>query len=406
MVQTFNCNLCEITFESLIILKKHTIECITKDSIKASTDDEDDSRATDSNEGKTIIEPDSMLPVDLWDEDEDNDKHPIEENVNDPCEKIKEEVSDDTIMHIIETAKDEGEYIFVDLQQNIEAQNKVLEAMTDVEQQNITNQKSEQKKINNNFIELKCPECPKVYLKKSGLKEHRRIAHVREECVCDTCAKTFPNKRYLSGHVRRVHKENIHKKNIDEIECLQCRKTFHTEYWRDLHIQSVHIIDHCSCEKCGKEYKNTYRLKQHELRYHASKDFQSQDREEKYMRRINKKGPTICDQCSKTFKTELRMRRHMKNVHSQTNVFYPCQHCKRPFKSKSRKDRHIKMVHVLKEVSCETCGKIYKNESVLRTHVLWSCQEAASCETCGNDFKNRTMMTKHVKTCHTSPKAL
>jgi len=187
---------------------------------------------------------------------------------------------------------------------------------------------------------------------------------------------------------------------------LQCRKTFDSEYWRNVHIQSVHIVDHCKCEKCGKEYKNTSRLRKHELRYHASKDSLSQFREERYMKRINKKGPTICDQCSKTFKNEPKMRRHMKNVHSQTIIFYPCEHCNRPFKSKSRKDRHIKMVHVLKEVSCETCGKFYKNETVLRTHVLWSCQETASCETCGNNFKNRTMMTKHVKTCHTPPATL
>lgn len=218
----------------------------------------------------------------------------------------------------------------------------------------------------NDYLELKCPMCPKSYLKKYSLREHIRTFHTKEESVCDFCSKVFQNRKYLQNHIRKVHSATN-----ELYECEECNKQFQSKLSRTEHIRQVHVINLVSCGTCGKEFKNKTMLGKHVQNIHGgtkSEDLASSKKEINYMRRLLEREKLECNQCSKVFEKNIYLKRHIRSVHSTSDTLFPCEHCGKEFINTERRGIHINMVHVINEVSCEVCGKVYKNKTMLGKH--------------------------------------
>ena len=84
----------------------------------------------------------------------------------------------------------------------------------------------------NDFDDLKCPQCHFSFAAKATLKRHIRVVHdsKMQQYLCDEYGKPFQRKYYLTRHKKtqdrkqKVSKESTHSRNENISEC--CGKSF------------------------------------------------------------------------------------------------------------------------------------------------------------------------------------
>ena len=99
-----------------------------------------------------------------------------------------------------------------------------------------------------------------------------------------------------------------------------------------------------------------------------SEDHASSEKEINYMRRLLEKEKLDCDECPKVFEKNIYLKRHIRSVHSTSDTLFPFEHCGKEFINTEQRGIHINMVLVINEVSCESCGKVYENKTMLGKH--------------------------------------
>ena len=67
--------------------------------------------------------------------------------------------------------------------------------------------------------------------------------------------------------------------------------------------------------------------------------------------------------------------------------------------------KHIKLVHELKGIrgfKCDTCGKSYKTEKILRNHIdsVHKMITLSKCDMCDKDFSTKANLSNHIKMVH------
>merc|ERR1719318_922330 len=209
--------------------------------------------------------------------------------------------------------------------------------------------------------------------------------------MCELCVKTFANRRYLQIHIRNVHK------NAEESFCDQCEKVFENKKNLKSHVKYFHETEKVSCEKCGKDYRNKIMLAEHNRRSTCSRGIDKR-------RRLQKKEKGgICNQCQKTC---TNLRKHKSYAHNTSGTLFPCPNCSKEFVSSTQRGLHIKHVHVINQVSCETCGKVYKNEIMLQKHKVRTHKEYKNasgkyfCDQCEYSGTQPGGLTRHIQSKH------
>ncbi|XP_075230637.1 uncharacterized protein LOC142329761 isoform X2 [Lycorma delicatula] len=114
----------------------------------------------------------------------------------------------------------------------------------------------------------------------------------------------------------------------------------------------------------------------------------------------------ICDQCGKKFKNNQALRTHINSIHAivkinMKKVCPTCGKCKKTHCCPLGSDNKEK-----EEFICAYCLKIFHNKSSLETHILAHMNEKRfECKYCINKkFNRRTSLDKHVKDFHTERK--
>ena len=241
------------------------------------------------------------------------------------------------------------------------------------------------------LMDFQCPFCDKLYHKKYSLQGHLRTIHTKEESKCDLCAKIFENRRYFNVHIRNIHT------NSEESHCDQCEKVF--ENMRNLkdHILRFHNIENVSCEKCGKDYRNKTMLAEHNRSSTCSRGID-------YRRRLQKKeNGGECNQCQKTFS---HLKKHKSYAHNTSGTLFPCPNCNKEFVSSAQRGLHINQVHVVNHVTCETCGKVYKNEIMLQKHKVRAHKQYINesvkyfCDQCEYRGTQQGGLKRHTQSKH------
>lgn len=76
-----------------------------------------------------------------------------------------------------------------------------------------------------------------------------------------------------------------------------------------------------------------------------------------------------CELCGKLFKDKFRLRKHIKRMHGQNDgVIHECTECQKQFGKRESLKAHISYVHDFKVHKCEVCGKECKKTSDLKVN--------------------------------------
>ncbi|XP_058811898.1 zinc finger protein 675-like [Topomyia yanbarensis] len=237
----------------------------------------------------------------------------------------------------------------------------------------------------------KCSICDKVFTAKNSLERHMLLHTNEKPYTCDQCGMSF--RRLLN---MRHHKSMVHEGKNPHV-CTECNKEFkgyQALYW---HRQSEHLHrakgpatkkQACQfevCKLCQIRLAKVSELVEHIQREHAGLDY-----------------PLIkCAECPKTFLTSSRLSQH-KSVHTDK---YACKLCGARHCDNQRLQFHMESKHSDgRTFDCPTCGKTFKTERHLATHVaLHTKEKLFQCEFCPKVFGRKCQLIIHRRT-HTGEK--
>ncbi|CAL8128401.1 unnamed protein product [Orchesella dallaii] len=235
-----------------------------------------------------------------------------------------------------------------------------------------------------------CSKCglrlaKEAYLKKH-LKKHEKnknnqvpiteLPHYIAPPPCSACGLQLQHLKYLDEHRRTVHNLGV--------ECPTCNKLFSIRSAMFRHCQIVHKkgkrddisypCPHCSYLACSREY-----LREHLARRHPD----LHEGEGKYK----------CSHCQQDFHRKLIYQRHVKLCDKQ------------PKRPKMNSTREYKFPW--KKIPCHVCGKeVINRKQNLETHLQTheqkgeKTQAAAACDICGKVCRNESALKYHMVRAH------
>ena len=119
----------------------------------------------------------------------------------------------------------------------------------------------------------------------------------------------------------------------------------------------------------------------------------------------DKKGGHTCTTCGKTFKLIRVLKEHM-NIHGEPKFHCDYRDCKRKFHLKANLKAHIDVVHLKsKNIPCELCGKMFYNQTHLRSHMEHHNKDKHICHICSSHFSCSKSLREHIKFKH-NPESL
>ena len=79
-----------------------------------------------------------------------------------------------------------------------------------------------------------------------------------------------------------------------------------------------------------------------------------------------------------------------------------CKFCEKQFLHKVRKEEHEKKYHLNEDINliCIECGKTFRREATLRTHMQVHKEESYQCNLCDKVFESNFKMKEHRRKVH------
>lgn len=284
---------------------------------------------------------------------------------------------------------------------------------------------------------LKCSECSFSHRLKCIMERHLR-SHF-PSYRCNDCNSVFWTKTRRLRHREEEHnhllteEDKLYRKQLiryrisheSKTICIICGKAFFKEDRRE-HLrlclekrQKVEI----DCDICGKRIRWMSDLRLHMQRTHLHLDgsvvasdgpFQchcgkTHKSKEKLKRHVavqhKKRDLKTCDQCGKVVSNTSMLREHMRVFHTeggQNN--YMCKECGKLFNFKATLVAHEKQVHGEKIFKCqhEGCDKKFTIASFRNSHYRAAhvVDRRFQCPKCPKAFTTKTRLSRHVRVMH------
>ena len=222
-------------------------------------------------------------------------------------------------------------------------------------------------------IYVDCPECGKIYNKKSEMLKHYRSIHGGIKYPCIQCDHQATDRGNLQKHIQSKH-EGI------KYPCSHCSYQATERGSLKRHIQSKHEGIKYPCDHC--DYQARY---QSDLQKHI----ESKHDGIKYS----------CKQCDSQFTDRGSLQKHIQSTHE--GIKYPCNQCDSQFTDRSSLQKHIKSKHVGIKYPCNQCNYQATYHSDLQKHIQ-SKHEGIKypCNRCDYQATQKINLKRHFHTSH------
>ena len=184
-----------------------------------------------------------------------------------------------------------------------------------------------------------CEVCAKQFPNVSELRKHSYDVHQIEGFCCKDCDSTFSNKSKLKYHRKHKCNKAVKTETICQFCGLICNKSMSTHLkFCKLNTDNFKLGPFI-CEPCGKEYPTHKQLEVHTTNIH--------------------KKAGLCPECGEH---KIDVKNHVRRVHLN-EVRFTCTEldCKFTSFSKQHFKRHKKLVHENSHLNCPKCGKLVKH---------------------------------------------
>ena len=259
---------------------------------------------------------------------------------------------------------------------------------------------------------FKCDQCDKIYSGYSAkfiLQKHIISVHTDKRFQCQKCDKKFKNKSSLQRHVQSLHKVQRGRSQEARYECDMCEKSFTNPHLKS-HIESVHQDLKYPCDLCNIICVSSYKLTIHKWRVHRGEVFECDICEKRYKKKETLKDHinaihfgifSYCDICEKRFPYRWELSKHKSFIHSDPMVF-KCDSCERSYNTKDglrvHKRKHNQSTSQL--FNCKSCDKIYKTRNELRVHFHHKHKDRKiKCDKCSKLFAFKSILKAHQRFC-------
>uniref|UniRef100_A0A182VQ38 Uncharacterized protein n=1 Tax=Anopheles minimus TaxID=112268 RepID=A0A182VQ38_9DIPT len=280
----------------------------------------------------------------------------------------------------------------------------------------------------------KCNICGKVTDQEITLKKHMRAHQVKLEkdfpYPCSQCTRRFEHEDKRDKH-ERLHGRNVvikKEKGRDEellefykrIYCDICEEkspdsTSFDNFWNlKVHMSGEHNkTPYLKCPLCGKKYAGRQQLMVHvdvhnnPEHYRCGVCKEIHQNLDKHMIKAHTPETLLpdvknysCEHCGKMFKYQTNLRSHIDRVHGVKDVC--CDICKKYFNHKAL-SAHKRSAHTDEMFMCEHCPKMFKTRSGLESHKSdhdETLRKSVKCTICGKEMRRGASMAKHMKTIH------
>jgi len=262
----------------------------------------------------------------------------------------------------------------------------------------------EERKVDLRYLdetEVRCPFEGSLFKTVKDLKVHIRDVHPEKvDLSCMACGVDCGSKEALLSHIQ-LHKTGS-KEAINLINCDHCNMKFLSEYNLVNHKRDVHSTNQSlSCTICGKIFKNSKFLKNHEDR-HKTGEISAEDGEYRCGFVTDEVRGTVC---SKIFKQRSNLERHIRS-HTRTKS-HRCEECGKCFVDSTRLKEHRWIHSDYKPHKCQHCDKVFRHLSHLRNHEANShgAIKEHACDQCPKKFVYAYQLRTHINSVHINGKA-
>uniref|UniRef100_A0A182T196 C2H2-type domain-containing protein n=1 Tax=Anopheles maculatus TaxID=74869 RepID=A0A182T196_9DIPT len=324
------------------------------------------------------------------------------------------------------------------------------------------------KKVHNEPAFLRCPKCGRKCFTPGGFVSHMETHEDPERNKCNICGKVTDQQITLKKHMR-AHQDKLEKDF--PYPCSQCTRRFEHEEKRDKHerlhgrkvvikkekgrdVELLKFYKRIYCDVCEEirpestSFDNFWDLKVHMTNEHNKTPYlkcpicykknacrqqlmvhvdvhdnpenyrfalkivcevckEIHQNLDKHMIKAHTAETSLpdeknysCEHCGKMFKYQTNLRSHIDRVHGVKDVC--CEICKKYFNHKAL-SAHKRSAHTDEMFMCEHCPKMFKTRSGLESHKSdhdETLRKSVKCTICGKEMRRGASMAKHMKTIH------
>ena len=228
---------------------------------------------------------------------------------------------------------------------------------------------------------LNCSQCSLIFLTEKDLQGHLE-GHNNVIYTCDRCGKVFKRKFLLNKHM-------ICHNSARPYQCESCGFCFKLPSALHAHKQTHIQTKAYKCMSCDKEFRSSDGMKNHNIKYHMTKDdFKSYKKKiytcgycgtmtgmkhvhVSHVRSHTGEKPFVCSDCEKAFATQRALNVHQKKHHDGSKPLKTCDICKLDFWENSKYKRHLKSKkHGSKSLkTCDLCKSDFWENSKYKRHL-------------------------------------
>lgn len=244
------------------------------------------------------------------------------------------------------------------------------------------------------------------------ISEVEQIEEILEE---EMVQENFEDYIVEETELNRVENVQITEKTaLYDFKCHVCSESFNKMFELTNHTRLKHsCLPKVACE-CGRYLSTWESLQKHQkMHLKQEKTFECDSCDKKFLTttglRIHKQNSDhktpeelSCEICGKLFKDFRILKKHKRtHLPDDEKYCFECELCGKRLIDKFSLKYHIENVHYgVKVAECKICNKTFAHRSNLRSHMISHSNEKIECKSCGKIFKNQISLQTHFKNFH------